>query len=41
VAAPVIEIARSHFTDALAVLAACITDSIGIHWRGWTWRGIL
>src|SRR5258708_7568580 len=51
VAALVIEIARSHIEDALGVLvtsedirpglAACITDSIGIHWRGWTWGGIL
>src|SRR5216683_1317872 len=49
IAALVIEIARSHNADALGVLvtsgdirsglAACITDSIGIHWRGWTWRG--
>src|SRR3984957_4429936 len=51
IAALVREIARSHIADALRVLvtfgdirsglAACITDSIGIHWRGWTWRGIL
>jgi hypothetical protein len=40
----VIEIARSHNADALGILltsgdirselAACITDFIGIHWRG-------
>src|ERR1700728_809420 len=51
IAAPVIEIARSHIADALGVLvtfrdirselAARITNSIGFHWRGWTygWRG--
>src|SRR5882672_11186475 len=48
-AALVTEIARSHIADALGVLVAsgdirsglatCITNSIGIHWRGWAWRG--
>src|SRR5882762_196742 len=46
IAALVIDMARSHIADALGALvtsgdirsglAACITDSIGIHWRGYT-----
>src|SRR5579863_1624107 len=51
IATPVIEIARSHIASVPGVLvasgdirsglAACITDSIGSHWRVWTWLGIL
>src|ERR1700722_17608770 len=51
IAALAIETPRSHTAGALAALvtcgrvrarlAACITDSIGIHWCGWSWREIL